>query len=282
MEVNVSIVLYNTRRDFAERAIRSVLSSPLVKSLYVIDNSPSPNFPEVREYDARVEYILTGCNLGYGRAHNLALERSIKEGVTYHLVMNPDVYFDEDVIGACVDFMEKNLEVGLLIPKVFYPDGRVQPVARLLPSPFHLIFRRFLNFGIFKRFVEKMNKIYEMEFTGYSRTFEAPFISGCFMFLRVAILKYAGVFDKRFFLYCDDLDLSRRIHRCAKTIFYPGAKIYHHWTRNSYRSFKFLLYHIWDAIKYFNKWGWFWDKERKLINRKILEQFERSQEIMVS
>lgn len=273
MKVNVSIVLYNTRRDFIERAVKSVLASNYVGRLFIIDNSPSYNFPQAKELDHRVEYIFTKKNLGYGRAHNIALKRSLEEEVAYHLVMNPDLYFDEDVIGICVEFMEKCPEVGLLIPKVFFPDGRVQPVARLLPSPYHLIFRRFLNFWIFKKYLRKLNYYYEMEFTGYDRTFEAPFISGCFMFIRVAVLKKVGLFDERFFLYCDDLDLSRRIHKHAKTVFYPGTKIYHYWTRSSYRSLKFLFYHICDAIKYFNKWGWFFDKEREIINKRILVQF---------
>ncbi|RMH00897.1 MAG: glycosyltransferase family 2 protein, partial [Aquificota bacterium] len=68
-------------------------------------------------------------------------------------------------------------------------------------------------------------------------------------------------------------DLSRRVHKVSRTVFYPNVCIYHEWGRRSYKSLKLLLYHTKDAISYFNKWGWFFDKDRDEINRKILQKY---------
>ena len=75
-------------------------------------------------------------------------------------------------------------------------------------------------------------------------------------------------------MYLEDTDLSRRIYRVAKNIFYPYVHIYHNYGKGSYINKKLLRYHIQSAIKYFNKWGWFFDSERKKINQEILEKFE--------
>jgi len=61
---------------------------------------------------------------------------------------------------------------------------------------------------------------------------------------------------------------------CNSNIFYPYVHIYHEYGKGSYKNKKLLMYHIQSAIKYFNKWGWFNDSERKKINQEILEKFE--------
>jgi hypothetical protein len=45
-------------------------------------------------------------------------------------------------------------------------------------------------------------------------------------------------------------------------------------SKGSYGSINLLKYHIASAIKYFNKWGWFFDKERKQINDFIIQQLK--------
>jgi hypothetical protein len=186
---------------------------------------------------------------------------------SYHLVLNPDVYFGDEVLEELLSFMQSHKEVGLVIPKVVYPEGNLQYLSKLLPSPSDLIFRRFLPISI----IQKRLFNYEMKFSGYNKKMEVPYISGCFMFMRTTLLKSVGFFDERFFLYLEDTDLSRRFFRVAKNVYYPGVKIVHHHARGSYKSFKLLFIHIKSAIRYFNKWGWWSDGDRNLINHQATE-----------
>lgn len=273
-QLNGSIVLYHTDENIAARAIKSFLQSNLSRTLFLIDNSKKDGLRKLEKLDSRIKYIFTGKNLGYGKAHNIALKRSIESNVKYHLILNPDVYFEKGVLEKLYEFMEANSDVGLVMPKVLYPDGSLQYLCKLLPTPFDLFRRRLLNFDVFKKLNEKRNFIFELRFTEYKEIMDVPFLSGCFMFIRTEVLKQIGIFDERFFLYLDDTDLSRRIHKISRTVFYPYVHIYHEWGRGSYKSFKLLFYHIKDAFSYFNKWGWVFDKERVLINRSILEKLE--------
>ncbi len=270
--INVSIVLFKNDQDLVKKAIYSCVNSILINRIYLIDNSPTDMLSCLANLDSRIEYIFNNTNLGFGKAHNIALKRSIEENIPYHLVLNPDVYFKGGVLEELYNFMENNPDVGLVMPKVLYPDGTLQYLCKLLPTPLDLFGRRFLNFGPFRKIVEKRNEIYELRFTGYDKIMEVPYLSGCFMFIRTEVLKKVGLFDERFFMYLEDTDLSRRIHRVAKTVYYPYVYIYHEYGKGSYKSLKLLYYHIKSAIKYFNKYGWFFDKEREEINRKILEK----------
>ena len=79
------------------------------------------------------------------------------------------------------------------------------------------------------------------------------------------------IFDDRFFMYFEDFDLIRRLHWVGKTVFLPDAEIVHDHAAESYKSRKMLAAHIQSAIRYFNKWGWLFDRERRAWNRQILE-----------
>jgi GT2 family glycosyltransferase len=159
----------------------------------------------------------------------------------------------------------------LLMPKVLYPDGRLQPLCKLLPSPMTLFSRRFLKFN--SGLISRMNHWYEMHFTGYNTVMDVPFLSGCFMFLRMETIQKVGLFDENIFLYTEDTDLTRRIHQHYRTVFYPEVSIYHHNQRASYKNYVIMMHHVFSAIRYFNKWGWFNDSERKHINQRILLKF---------
>ena len=71
-------------------------------------------------------------------------------------------------------YMNKYSEVGLVMPRVLYPNGELQYLCKLLPTPFDLLFRRFLPW---RRYVEKKNEKYELRFTNYSREMEVPSLS---------------------------------------------------------------------------------------------------------
>ena len=267
-----SIVLYKNDQATVARAVESFLACRLTDRLFVIDNSPTD---EARKNftSTKITYIFSGANLGYGKAHNLALRECVKTSL-YHLVLNPDVYFDPAILEKLFYFMEENLQAGLVMPKVLYPDGTLQRICKLLPTPMNLATRRFIPFSeiIFK----KMNDFYEMNFTKYHSIMNVPFLSGCFMFLRTAALQEVGFFDERFFLYAEDTDLSRRIHRKFKTLFYPSAEIRHIHARGSYKDLRLTWHNFRSAVLYFNKWGWFADRERKAINEAALRRLEPS------
>ena len=104
--------------------------------------------------------------------------------------------------------MEQNQDVGNIIPQIRYPDGDIQYLCKLLPTPTDLILRRFIPLKSWK---EKRNQNYELRWTGYDKMMNVPSLSGCFMFLRCDVLKDIGLFDENIFMYLEDTDLNRRI-----------------------------------------------------------------------
>ena len=72
-------------------------------------------------------------------------------------------------------------------------------------------------------------------------------------------------------MYPEDIDITRRMHAKFRTLFFPSVTIVHDHAKESYKSKKMLWIHLTNLIKYFNKWGWFFDEERKKVNAHTLE-----------
>lgn len=268
--ITASIVLYKTNKYDLEKVVNSY--NPVKdRLLYLIDNSPEKSvLPDKIINNPFINYIFLNKNVGYGSGHNIALRNAISKGVDYHLILNPDVRFTPDVLPELIDFMDNNPDVVNVLPKVVYPDGTIQKLCKLLPSPSDLIIRRFIPRT---KFTSRLDDRYTLAMSSYDTIMNPPCLSGCFMLLRVSTLtKYNILFDPRFFLYLEDFDLNRRLHRVGKTLYYPNVSIVHDHAQSSYKNFKSLHLHITSAIKYFNKYGWFLDIERKTMNRKILKQ----------
>ena len=268
--LTASVVLFNTPRSQIETLFKSVAESKCVKIFYIIDNSPNDKWRILeKEYAGcgfEIRYIHNE-NLGYGASHNLAMREAIEQGAVYHVVLNPDIYFESNVLSELVQFMDKNTDAAYVLPRVEYPNGELQYLCKLLPTPGDLIFRRFLprSWGV------KRNDRYCLKASGYDKVINPPCLSGCFMFMRLATLLENDIFfDDGYFMYCEDFDLLRRLHRVAKTLYYPNVKIVHDHQKESYKSRKMLIAHIKSAIRYFNKFGWVFDSERREMNRKIL------------
>jgi GT2 family glycosyltransferase len=266
LDLSISIVLNDPDENVLHKTLESIANCSLRYKLYLIDNSSSP-LPLEKMRHLPMEYIFNNGNVGFGKGHNIALRRSV-ENSKYHLVLNPDVYFEKDTLEEVFKFMESNPQTGLVLPRVYNSESQSQFVARRLPDPFVLVVRR-LNSRVANRLFKERLDRYEMREKDYSTAFQAPFLSGCFMFFRTESLQKVGFFDERFFMYMEDVDLSRRIFRHFRNVYLPEVSIVHGHARASYKSLKALLIHATSAFRYFNKWGWFFDPERAKINTSI-------------
>ncbi len=267
--ITASIVLYKNDPAILKRAINSFLATDQKVHLYLIDNSPSAHLQTISK-GAQITYIHNPSNPGFGAAHNIALKRAIEKDALYHLVLNPDVYYDEGVLEKLVLYMENDKNVGNIMPKVLYPSGEVQYLCKLLPTPYDWIGRRF---NPFKGAVIRRNDLFELRFTKYDHVMEVPYLSGCFMLLRLEAIKEVGFFDEKIFMYGEETDMCRRlIDGGFKTVFYPMVSIFHYFEKGSHKSWRLTKIGMQSAIYYFNKWGWFFDKKRKEINEEILNK----------
>ena len=125
-ELSVVVVSYNTR-DLLADCLRSVMKETrsLDSEVWVVDNASSDGscervereFPEVR-------LLRNEENLGFARANNQAI-RSVEGEFT--LLLNPDATLTEGSLGTLLATARSERDIGLVGPRLLYPDGRPQP-----------------------------------------------------------------------------------------------------------------------------------------------------------
>jgi len=268
IKLTASIVLYHTEIAPIKAIVEAFLQLPIAKHLYLIDHSANDKLKQFSSIDSAVSYHFMNANYGYGKGHNFAIQWAIEANSSYHLVLNPDIQFEATSLIRMLQKMDESPEIGLLMPKVIYPSGEIQHLCKLLPTPFDLLGRRFLP-SFVKKLFQKQLLQYECRHLDYNKTMDIPNLSGCFMLMSTTALQKVGAFDPRFFMYLEDTDLSRRINSMYRTVYFPEVQIVHHYHKGSYKFNKLLVYHIQSAIKYFNKWGWLFDKYRKIKNEEL-------------
>lgn len=270
LKVTFSVVAYNSPYAEIERVVRSILLYAGAKTIYIVDNSPVDKLSALCQLDACVRYKHFPENLGFGVANNWAMKQAREEGCAYHFVVNPDIYYDKDVVAPMIDYLEAHPMVGELMPRILSPDGSKQHLPKLIPSPLMLLQRQLSR--IWMNGGGKWMERFEMRAMRDDRVYEIGQASGCFVALRMKSYEKCGGFDPRYFLYFEDADLCRNIHKHYVTAYFPMVSVYHEYGRAASKNMRHFMYFLSSCVKYFCKWGWFFDKERRAYNRFLLSQ----------
>lgn len=263
MNIIASIVIYKHAYRDLKPTLDSLFAVPSITKVILVDNDQSDWAKDFQH--EKVEYLKTEGNYGFGYGHNFAIQR-YAERSDYFLICNPDISFDTNEFEKLINFANTRSE-GLFLPKIIYEDGENQYGARLLPTPFNLFARRFSP-----KYAEKLDQSYLLKDFDLSKPIFVPYLHGCFMLFKSNALSALGGFDQRFFMYMEDVDLSRRCAEKFGNVYYPLAQVIHSHEQGSYKNKTLLKAHLKSAWQYFNKWGWLYDSSRSDLNNRCLEQ----------
>ena len=247
-DLSVSIVAYNSESDL-HCIIDSLKNTRGIDfCVTVIDNnSADGSVSAVRSSGLNCELICLKKNVGYGAANNIAIRKS---NARYHLIANPDVKFDAQLLKACTEFMDANPDIAMITPKLLNLDGSEQYTPKKRPGISYLLA------GFIERLMGKTMRL-RSEYTLRGQNINAPteidFCAGCFMFCRTSMLKACGGFDERFFLYFEDADLTLRMQKQGRTVYNPALPVTHMWKRDNQRI-EGIAHELASMARFLLKW----------------------------
>ncbi len=247
--ISVAVVTYNSENVIEEMLNTLLLSSVNIESsVYVIDNGSTDNTCNIIKDKFPQICLIEQENKGFGGGHNAVLDRLTS---TYHAIINPDILLRENTLELLAQFMDDNPDVGLCTPLVLNPDGTHQEVPKREPKYRYLVSRELERFGgPFTKWRDEYTRRKE----DLSVPTDVEFCTGCFMFIRTELFKKLGGFDERFFLYCEDADLTKRVLQEARVVYFPDAEAVHRWERGSSHNRKLFFMHVKSMQQYFRKW----------------------------
>ena len=251
--LSASVVMYGGE-DEVKRCLNSLAAyTKDTPALYLVDNaSPGGALERLQAtgLPAEVQVLPQSKNLGYGGGHNTVLPLLDSR---YHAVVNPDIEVHSDVLGAMADWMDKHPEAVMTTPKLLFPDGRVQNIAKRRPALLPLLARQ-LHLG----FLKKHEDHYLMLDEDLSVPTEVEFCSGSFFVIRTEVLRKIGGFDEGYFMYVEDADITQKARQCGKAFFLPEVQVTHAWHRAAHRRPRQFWWQLRSMGRYFRKWGFRW------------------------
>lgn len=241
--VSASIVTYNDNNR-VPATIKSIIDNTKKYdlTLYVVDNASSDGTAELVEQMGLATVIKNDNNAGFGAAHNMVLDEKIGK---YHFVINPDITVSSDVISDMVDYFESNPDVVMAMPKILNFDGTEQKLPKERPTFKRLFLGRLSN---------KVRANYVWADKEITNPIEVNFCTGCFFCIKGDVFKKLGGFDKRYFMYLEDADLTLKSKAVGKVVMLPQFSVNHAWERESAKSLKYLFIHIVSCFKFLFKW----------------------------
>lgn len=270
-KVTFSVVVYKQPIDELKSVVNSILLYTSPAKLYIIDNSPTDEAHILSKMNSCIVYQHIPENIGFGKAHNIAMKQAMDLGSKYHFIVNPDIYYDKDVVAPMTEWLDANPSVGQMMPMILNVDGTKQFLPKLMPSPQMLLWRRLRN--VAPKFHKKKMLSFEMRSMRDDKVYDVGHVSGCFSAVRVEALRQCGLYDDRFFMYFEDTDLTRRIRQKGfRTVFFPFASVYHDYGHGAAHNYKLFVIFFTSFVKFFNKWGWFFDSKRRKCNKFFLSQ----------
>lgn len=226
-QLSIVIVNYNVKH-FLEQVLYSVesASQSLDVETWVVDNNSVDGSMEMVESKFPwVKTIINKENLGFSKANNQAI---LKSKSRYVLLLNPDTVLQEDTLAKCIDYMDKNSDVGGLGVRMIDGKGCFLPESkRGLPTPKAAFYKMSGLAALFPKSREFGR--YHMKYLSEWETNEVDVLAGAFMMLRNDVLAEIGLLDEQFFMYGEDIDLSYRITLAGyKNIYFPETTIIHY------------------------------------------------------
>jgi GT2 family glycosyltransferase len=248
--VTGSIVTYNNMSTI-DATLKTLFefSKDIDFKLYVVDNNSTDGTVEhIKTNYPQVEMIALDKNIGFGAGHNEAIKVIDSD---YHAVINPDIILIENSIKKMVEYLESNKDIGLLSPKICFPNGKEQILGKKVPHLKYIFASRLRG-----EEPGKLLKEYAMLDCDLTKPTEIENATGCFMMFRTSVLKKIGGFDERYFMYFEDADITMEARKHGKAYYNADATVIHMWHRETAKSFKPFMLQLRSMFIYMKKWGY--------------------------
>jgi len=212
------------------------LASGLSLELVLIDNGSTDGSADYLKTiadkklpsGASVRLIFNHQNLGFAAGNNIGIEKAIKNGADYIMLLNNDVKIADHFWQPLLDFIEKRPNVGLVAPKIYFAPGyefhqdryKKEDLGKVIWFAGGII--DWDNVYAFHQGVD------QVDIGQFSQPAKISFATGCCLMASADTWRKINLIDPSYFLYFEDVDLSMKVKSLGLQIYcVPSSKIWH-------------------------------------------------------
>lgn len=232
LDLTVIILSYNTKeitgrcldklkaaKDYCENRLKNKVK------VIVLDNGSTDGSAQSLKSDYPwVKLFVSKENLGFSKGNNKAMKQA---KTPYLLLLNSDVYLDEESLYKALAYFRVNLNCDVLGAKLKYASGILQPSSGNLPEPLNIIF--WITGLSLVPLINKLTSSFHPKGKGFfSKAHQVGWVTGAFFMLKKEILDHVGGFDESLFMHMEEIEWCKRIKEQRYKIWYvPQFEVVH-------------------------------------------------------
>jgi len=262
LQLSIVIVNFNTGALLEDCLVsietRLGETSPVFEyETIVVDNASNDGSEIAARKRKNALLISSKTNVGFGAGCNLGA--AVAKG-RFILFLNPDTRILSDNIAQLIERFDANKNEGALGCQNFLPNGAVQSTAYRFPNLITMLFFTFRmgelsNRAVVKTLLSPILKNIFGQFNPHSTRMSVDWVTGAFLLVKRDVWIKTGSFDERFFLFCEEIDLCKRIKSAGyDVVFDPSFEIEHYVGFSSKKVKPFVLKEKYKSyLAYFEK-----------------------------
>lgn len=224
------VVLHYKGKEFTRECLLSLkkieAANFSIKVVVVDNNSPEP-IDNLKKEFKEIVFIKNRKNFGFAEGNNVGIRLALKEQADCVLILNNDTIVDKNLLIQLIAATESE-RVGIVAPKIYFAPGYEYHRARYKPNEQGKVFWYTGGKVDWRNILCSHRGVDEVDKGQYDKQIETDFVSGCTMLIKREVLEKIGLFDKRYFLYLEDVEFCQRAKKSGfKIIYQPKAKVWH-------------------------------------------------------
>ncbi|MEO8568808.1 MAG: glycosyltransferase family 2 protein [Ginsengibacter sp.] len=238
--IDIVIVNWNSG-DYIFKCLQSVFSKPnekIISKVFIIDNCSCDQSLEKISWHKKLVIIKNTENKGFSKACNQGFKLCTSP---YILLLNPDTQLFDSTLPDCISFMDTHPNIDILGCQLLDDKMNVSLSCARFPTPLRFFYDAA---GLSKIAPRIFTPALLMADWDHKTNRYVDQVMGAFMFMHNSIFEKLGYFDERFFVYCEELDFSKRLAEYGgKSYFNSNISALHsgQGTTHSVKAFRLFL-----------------------------------------
>ena len=231
MKISIIIVNFNGLSDTREclKSLTKVKKDGFEVETIVVDNGSTDNsVSEIKKDFPWVINLVNTDNLGFAEGNNVGIQYALKRGADYLFLLNNDTLIHENILVELIKAAEAAPNGGIFCPKIYFARGFETHTDRYKASKQGKVIWYVGGVVDWENMLAFHKGVDEVDTGQYDVGTKTAYGTGCALFVRRSVFEQVGLFDRKFYLYYEDLDFSLRARKKDFEIYYvPKALVWH-------------------------------------------------------
>lgn len=231
MKIAVIIVNYNGISDTRQclKSLKTAKRAGFEVEVIVVDNgSTDSSVASIKKDFPFATVLVNSENLGFAEGNNIGIRYGLKRGAEFILLLNNDTFVDENIFTELVQSAQAFPGGGIFCPKIYFaPHFETHP-ERYKPGELGKVIWYAGGMVDWDNMLAFHKGVDEVDTGHFGQQTKTSYGTGCALFVRKEVFEKAGYFDRKYYLYYEDLDFSLRTRKAGFEIYYvPRAQLWH-------------------------------------------------------